>query len=56
MINNKSFVEIQDLFINKCLVKYPNLKNKYSLNNEIKHDEEIISKYFKSLLGKHYVY
>ncbi|MBS3944620.1 MAG: hypothetical protein KGZ42_03930 [Melioribacter sp.] len=56
MINNNLFNEFKDLFMIKCVQKYPDLKKYFSFNNELPKDSDrIIEEYFKKLLREHYV-
>lgn len=57
-INNELFNKYKDYFIYECITRNNFLKDHIQYNNNIplERAKEIIINYFKSLIGKHYVY
>ena len=52
-INNDDFLKIKDIFIDKSLSKYDFLSHLIAKPNK---NYDLIDKYFKKLIGEHYVY
>lgn len=55
MIINDSFLRIKDFFIKKSIKKNPELCKYISCQDDFTYRDDIIEKYFKNLLGEHYV-
>lgn len=55
MIDNASFNNIKELFINRCITKYPKLQKYFQLKDLPTNPDRIIDEYFKKLLREHYV-
>ncbi len=55
MIDNEEFMNIQDSFVTVSSNKHPEFKEFIKYDADLEHSKEVIAKYFKKLLGKHYV-
>ncbi len=55
MIINDEFLKIKEYFLRKSLEKNPELSKYIICSNEFAYSNDIIEKYFKNLLGEHYV-
>ncbi|MEW6508156.1 MAG: SAM-dependent methyltransferase [Bacteroidota bacterium] len=55
VIDDKSFNDVKEIFINKCIRKYPGLQKYFNFGDLPIETDRILDEYFKKLLREHYV-
>lgn len=55
IIDYNSFNNLKNVFINKCIQKYPEIEKLFSIKDKQENVNDLIGDYFKKLLREHYV-